>query len=565
MNFPPNLPSPKIVYKTEISKKGLTRSAIFMAIIAVMALSGLPGCGQSQTERDEKAPRPGVFRMNLGTEPPEIDPAKTEDLVSEEVIEPLLKGLTAFDDQMRPAPAISDSWTISADHCRYVFHIRSNARWSDGKSVTTADFLFAWKRVLTPGTGAPSAFFLYPIKNAKAYYDGTLKSFDQVGIHAPDSKTLIVDLEQPVPFFLSLAAMTAMMPLREDMIEKYGDRFTEAGHYLSNGAYILKQWAHEEKIILTPNPYFYDAKTPGKHPQVAQVELLMINDANTSVVMYENRELDFVETTTSIPAFDVRRLKHRKDAHTSSVYRVNYFGFNINKAPFNNSKVRQAFAYALDRSAYPKLLQSGQLPMTSWIARGLLGYNESIGIPYNPEKAKRLLAEAGYPDGKGFPKTSLSYQTIYDIRKEAEIAQALWKKNLNIDIHLDNMEWKMLLSRLAQDPPALFRLGWFADYPDADSFMGVFVGNSGNNHTLWKNKTYDDLVHRASISTDDKEREALYDQAQRLLLEKDAVAIPIYSAQKFYLLRPYVKGLSLNALNLLNFDTLQVGDRVGNF
>jgi oligopeptide transport system substrate-binding protein len=535
-----------------------------MAVIMLMALSGLPGCSRPQFERDEKPPRPGIFRFNLGTEPPEIDPAKTSDLISEEVIEPLLKGLTSFDEHMLPQPAIAESWTLSADHRHYVFHLRPNAYWSDGKPVVAEDFVYAWKRVLTPETGAPSAFFLYPIKNAKAYYDGKIKDFKQVGVHAAAPKMLVVDLEQPVPFFLSLAAMPVMMPLRQDSIEKYGEGFVEAGHFISNGAYVLKKWAHEEKITLTPNPYFYDAKTPGKHPLVKQVEMLMVNDANTSVVMYENRELDFIETSTSIPAFDVRRLKSRPDAHTSPLYRINYFGFNIKKPPFNDVRVRQALAYALDRSAYPKLLQSGQEPMASWVAEGLLGYNKNIGLPYDPEKAKKLLAEAGYPDGKGFPKTSLSYQTIYDVRKEAEIAQALWKKNLNIDIHLDNMEWKMLLSRLAQDPPALYRLGWFADYPDADSFMGVFLSDSGNNYTQWKSAAYDQWVHRAAISTDDTVRKSLYDQAQRLLLEQETVMIPSYSASKFYLLRPYVKGLGLNALNLLNFDTLQVGEPVKN-
>jgi oligopeptide transport system substrate-binding protein len=528
----------------------------------VLTLSILPACHPPVTVSDNRVPMPGVFRMNLGTEPPELDPAKMDDLVSYEAVQPLMKGLTAFDKAMAVQPAIAESWTVSPDGCRYIFHLRPKARWSDGKPVLASDFVYAWKRALTPATGAPYTFFLYTLKNGRRYYEQTIKDFDAVGVHALNARTLQVDLEQPTPFFLALTAAPVMMPLRQDSIEQYDEQFTEPGHFLSNGAYRLSRWAHEEKMVLRPNPYFYDIDTPNRHPRVARLEFLMINDANTSVVMYENRELDFIETSSSIPAFDVRRLRQQKDAHTRLIHRINYFGFNVTKPPFNNPKVRQAFAYALDRSVYPKLLQSGQRPLASWISPGLVGYNPKLGLEYDPAKARRLLAEAGYPDGKGFPPVSLSYQTVYDIRKEAEIAQALWKKVLNVEVRLDNMEWKMLLSRLNEDPPALFRMGWFADYPDADSFMSVFLSESGNNHSRWKSPAYDTLVRQAGMTLDSPKRQALYDQAQRLLLEHEAVIIPIFASEKLYLARPYVKGLEINALNLANFDALQVGPPV---
>jgi oligopeptide transport system substrate-binding protein len=275
-------------------------------------------------------------------------------------------------------------------------------------------------------------------------------------------------------------------------------------------------------------------------------------------MMYENGELDFIETTSSIPSFDVRRLRHRPEAQTRLLHRINYFGFNTQKPPFDNPKVRQAFAYALDRTYYPRLMQSGQRPLASWISPGLQGYNPHIGLQFNPQKAKQLLAEAGYPNGKGFPPVSLSYQTVYDIRKEAEIAQYLWKKYLNVTVRLDNMEWKMLLSRLNQDPPALFRMGWFADYPDADSFMGVFLSNSGNNHTHWQNASYDQWVNQAATLTHIGQRQALYDKAQRLLLEQDTVVIPIYAAEKLFLTNPRIHDLQINALNVVDLDRLQV-------
>lgn len=524
-------------------------------LVVVLALL-LSGCGQQPSEQAVST-RQQVFRMNLGSEPPDLDPAKTDDLVSFSVLMPLLKGLTQFDHNMHPQPAIAERWDISPDGLRYLFYLRKDARWSDGKPVTANDFVFAWKRALTPATGAPYVFFLHEIKNGKAFYEGHIKNFAEVGVKAIDPQTLSVTLERPTPFFLDLAASPVMLPLRQDLVSRYGDKFTEAAHMLSNGAYQMKQWAHEEKIVLKPNPYFYE-KDPAKRPRLQALEMYMINDANTSVVMYENNELDFIETTTSIPSFDVRRLRKSPDAHTNVLHRLNYFGFNVHKPPFDNPKVRQAFAYALDRSYYPRLMQSGQKPMTSWITPGLVGYNDNVGLQYDPAKAKQLLAEAGYPDGKGFPTVHLSFQTLYDIQKESEIAQYLWKKNLNVDVRLENMEWKVLLSKLDQDPPSLFRLGWFVDYPDADSFMNVFLSNSGNNHTGWKNRRYDELVQKAVVTLNPMARQKLYDEAQRLLLEQDTVIVPIYAAEKTYLVKPHIQGLSINALNLANFDTLSV-------
>jgi oligopeptide transport system substrate-binding protein len=495
--------------------------------------------------------------MNLGTEPPDLDPAKTDDLTSFTVLLPLMKGLTQLDVHMKPQPAMAQSWEVSPDGLHYTFHLRNNARWSDGKPVTADDFRFAWQRALTPATGAPYVFFLYELKNGKAYYEGKIKDFARVGVHAPDAHTLRVDLERPTPFFLDLAAAPVMLPLRRDLVTRFGERFTEAKHFLSNGAYRMADWTHEEKIRLVPNPHFYES-APHKRPQVAGIDMYMINDANTSVVMYENNELDFIETTTSIPSFDVRRLRKNPDCKTTVLHRINYFGFNVTKPPFNNPKVRQAFAYALDRSYYPRLMQSGQRPMTSWITPGLVGYNPNLGLGYNPQKARQLLAEAGYPDGKGFPTVHLSFQTLYDIQKEAEIAQYLWKKNLNVDVRLENMEWKVLLSKLDEEPPQLFRLGWFVDYPDADSFMNVFLSDSGNNHTRWKNSQYDALVHQAVTTLRSDQRQRLYDQAQRLLLERDTAIIPVYATEKTYLLKPRFQGLTINALNLPDFDRLRL-------
>jgi oligopeptide transport system substrate-binding protein len=535
------------------------QSSIFSTVTAaLLLLFMLASCATLKTADSSRSnTNERVFRVNLGTEPPDLDPAKTDDLTSYSVLMPLMKGLTEFDANMAVKPAIAQSWNVERNGLGYVFHLRPDARWSDGKPVTSFDFKYAWLRALKPETGAPYAFFLFEIENAKAFYDGKIQDPSKVGILTPDARTLRVNLRRPTPIFLELAASPIMLPLRRDVIEKHGERFTEAGNFIANGAYQLAQWTHEEKIRLVPNPEFYE-HDPDRRPQVDAIDMLMVNDANTSVVMYENGELDFIETQTSIPAFDVRRLRKRPDAHTAVIHRINYFGFNITQPPFNNVKVRQAFAHALDRSYYPRLMQSGERPLASWISPGLAGHNPNLGLEYNPEKARKLLAEAGYPGGKGFPAVKLAFRTQYDIQKESEIAQYLWKKNLGVDVRLENMEWKVFLSRLDQDPPALFRLGWFVDYPDADSYMNVFLADSGNNHTRWRSPEYDALVEKAVVTRNPAERRKLYDQAQRLLLERDTVIIPIYAAEKLWLVKPHVRGLEINALNLANYDRLSL-------
>ncbi len=529
---------------------------IFFWLLSALLFAGIlsfSACTGKQGPVISEAARQNIFTMNLGTEPPDLDPAKMNDLTSFTVIQPLLKGLTQFDQDMNASPAIAERWEISPDCMKYRFYLRPDAKWSDGQLVKAQDFLYAWQRALDPETGADYVFFLFEIKNARAYYEGQLTDFSQVGVRVANDQTLEVTLERPTPFFLDLMASPIALPLRQDVVEKHGDRFTEAGNFLSNGAYIMESWVHEEKIVLKPNPYFY-----GEKPKVAQVDMLMVNDANTSVVMYENGELDFIETTTSIPAFDVRRLQNSPETKTRILHRINYFGFNTEKPPMNDPRVRKAFALALDRSFYPKLMQSGQKPLASWITPGLVGYDPEAGYEYNPEEARRLLAEAGYPDGKGFPEVVLGYRTMYDIQKEAEIAQFLWQKNLGVKVRLENMEWKVFLSQLKQNPPHIYRLGWFVDYPDADSFMNVFISDSGNNHTGWQSPEYDRLVQEAVVTADPAKRQTLYVEAQRLLLEEAVAIVPIYASEKYFLVKPYVKGLEINGLNLINLDRLEI-------
>jgi oligopeptide transport system substrate-binding protein len=210
--------------------------------------------------------------------------------------------------------------------------------------------------------------------------------------------------------------------------------------------------------------------------------------------------------------------------------------------------VRKAFAMAIDRDTFPKILQGGEKPASSWIPPGMLAHNAKIGVHFNPPEARRLLREAGYPDGKGFPRVVLAYNTEEDHKLVAEAVQSMWQRNLGVVVTLDNQEWKVYLKKLQNDPPHIFRLGWGADYPDPDNFMKLFTANSGNNNTRWKNPRYDQLLELAARELDVKKRVKLYDDAQKILVETDLPIIPLFWTSESTLLNPRFTGLEFNSM-----------------
>lgn len=493
------------------------------------------------------------FRMNIGTEPPTLDPVEADDLVSITVLTNIMRGLTQYGPNRQIAPAYAQRWEQSADGRHYVFYLRRNGVWSDGKPVTAHDFVYAWRRVLNPENASPYAFLLFDIRNARALYNGKLNDPGQLGVRALDDYTLAVDLDRPIAYFLQIMAFSISLPQREDVIQQYGETFTEAGHYVTNGPYLLAEWDHENEITLKPNPRYW-----GGPPPNSGIKMYMIPEPNTSLIMYENNELDFVETASSLPVKEVRRLRGRQDFHQKTLHGISYFGFNTTKKPFDDVRVRKAFIHAFDRSFIPKLFQGGEQAIHSWISPGLFAHNPQIGLGFDKEKAQRYLAEAGYPEGKGFPTVELLYaNTTPENRQMAEIAQFQWRQNLGVPVEIRNVEWKVFLKQLDDDPPQIFRLQWYVDYPDPDSFLGVFISDSGNGHIRWRNPLYDQWVREAAVTLDPRQRFELYNKAQKELLESDAGIMPLYVIPKSYLLKTNVSGFELNDLNIAILDQIQ--------
>jgi len=508
-------------------------AAFFLLILA--SCKPAPQAGDNQ-----------IFRVNLGTEPPSLDWSLATDHVSFNVIANLMVGLTEFDRNLKPAPVVAKSWEVHDGGKRIIFHLRDDVLWSDGAKVRAADFEYSWKRLLNPKTASEYAYILFDIVNAEAYNQGKITDDSLVGVKAQDDFTLEVTLRSPVSYFLPLTTFEVTYPQRKDIIEKFGSRWTEPGNIVTNGPFLLSSWQHDNKIELEPNARFFLGK-----PVIEKVEMLMIKEKTTALSMYEQGQLDFIDNH-SIPALEKPRLAKMRGYKAVPQLRGYYYGFVINRKPFDDVRVRKAFSMAVDRGVFPKILHGGEQPASCWIPPGMLAHNPKIGLTFNPPEARRLLREAGYRDGKGFPAITLAYNGDEEDHKiVAEAVQGLWKKNLGVLVRLDNQEWKVYLKKLQADPPHVFRLGWGADYPDPDNFMKVFTAVSGNNNTRWKNARYDRILDSAATEPKSERRAKLYDEAQKILCETDLPIIPLFTVTETTVLSPRFTGLEYNSMSRL--------------
>ncbi|HTP42430.1 MAG TPA: peptide ABC transporter substrate-binding protein [Nitrospiria bacterium] len=489
------------------------------------------------------APPPSaVLRLALSSEPPTLDWSLATDNVSITVIENLMEGLTAFDERLRPVPAVASRWDVSPDGTTYTFHLRNDVYWSDGRRVTAQDFEYAWKRLLNPKTGAEYAYFLYDVRNAYDYNTGRVTDASMVGVTAVDDVTLRVQLNTPIVYFPSITTFVVTFPERRDLIERYGDRWTDPGRLVTNGPFTLAEWRHEYKVVLRANPQYAWGR-----PAIDEVRMYVVNDPSTALTLYETGGLDLAR----LPPEAIPSYQGSPEFVRVPILRGYYYGFNVTAPPFDDPRVRQAFAQAIDKTEFPKILRGGEVPINSWIPVGMFGYNPAIGLAYNPAAARAKLAEAGYPGGRGFPPVTAAYNTDPVNTLIAENLQAQWKRTLGVPIALDNQEWKVYLKRLQTHTPPIYRLGWGADYPDPDDFMALFTSHSGNNYTHWADPQYDELIARAASMRDPVRRLHLYDDAQRILTERAVPIIPLFVATQNYLVKPYVHGLRLDAMELL--------------
>jgi len=508
---------------TRLVKKTLL---VFITFIAL----ALQACGPEAKSKNE-------LRATISTEPPTLDPNLATDTISFFLLNQLYDGLTQFDENLNVLPAAALSWDISSDGLTYRFQLNPNGCWSDGAPVTAQNFIDSWLRLLDPKTAAPYAYFLYPIRGAKSFNEGKTTNPKTVGLTADGNFTLVVELETPTVFFPQITTFMVTFPIR---LPKDPQTF------IGNGAYRLKSWKHDDHLVLQKNELYSGLPKP----QLEKITLSIVPEAITALALYERGDIDYV----AIPPLAIDALRTRPDHIMVRKLRGYYYGFNLTLPPYNDVRLRKALAMSLDKREIPQLLHGGEIAVNSWVPPGLFGYAPNIGLTFNPADAKALLLEAFGKSGPGPLDLTFNYDATN--KRLAEWAQGQWKKNLGLEVTLVNEEWKSFLNHLHRQPPGLYRMGWGADYPDPDNFLNLFTSYSGNNHTKGKNAAYDKLITEGARTSDPKLRKAIYDQAQRFLLEDDVAIIPLFVSTSHYLVSPRVAPLKINALDILYFKTV---------
>lgn len=520
-------------------------------VILIVSVTILPSCSGDKKDNASVETKTQILHFGNGTEPQGLDPHVVTGVQEFNIISALLEGLVNEDPKtLEPMPGAAESWTISEDHKTYIFKMREGAKWSNGDPVTANDFVYSWKRLITPGLASEYAYQLFYLENAEKYYKGEIDDFNEVGVKAVDDMTLEVKLKNPVPFFLSLLFHHSLFPVHRGTIEKFGkidsrvSKWTLPGNFVGNGPFVLKKWELNQIIVVEKNPLYWNASIV----KLEEIHFYPIDNEQTEERMFRSGRL---HVTNTIPPekISVYKEKSPEFLKIDPYMGTYYYLLNTLRKPFDDPRVRKALAMSIDRNQIvEKITKGGQMPAYAFTPPDTMGFTPKTAIPYDIEAARKLLAEAGYPDGIGFPESELIYNTLESHRKIAVAIQQMWKKALNIDITLSNQDWKVFLDTQRTMDFSISRASWIGDYPDPNTFLDMWVTDGGNNHTGWSNKKYDDLITKAAETIDREERYGYFQQAEEVLAEEVPI-IPIYTYTRVYLLRPEVKGWYPNILD----------------
>jgi oligopeptide transport system substrate-binding protein len=536
---------------------GLARSlACGAVVLAVLTLGA--GCQRRETAV-QIGNREKILQVGNGSEPADLDPQTITSQQDANIVLSLEEGLTAHDPKdLHPIPAAAQSWDISLDQKVYTFHLRPTARWSDGSPVTANDFLFSYRRILSPGLGSEYSNMLFVVENAEAFNAGKITDFSQVGFKVLDPLTLQVKLSYPTPYFLSLTAHQSWDPVKQPVIEKWGKwdergtPWTQPGHYVGNGPFVLKTWRPNQIISVEKSPAYWDAA----HVRLHGINFYPIGSAETEEHAFRAGELH-VTTAIPIDKIAVYRREHPDLLHSDPYLLTTFFRLNVTKAPLDDMRVRRALAMSIDRQKIvADVMRGGQHPALSLVPPG-------AGDNYQPDKkivedvaaAQQLLADAGYPNGAGFPALQMILATSENGSRLAEAIQNMWSRNLHINVTLQSEESKVLQATMRELNYQIALFGWIGDYDDPNTYMSLLVSGDGNNETGWGYPEYDRLVDLAAHTPDPAARMKVFQQAEAILVDQVPI-IPIYFGTHNYLRLTNVEGWSGNLLDIHPYNSV---------
>lgn len=554
--------------------KSSSQKAGRLAALVATGLAFLPmftGCGE-RIEPAEIAARQGILLVNNGGEPSALDPQFAQPgVIENRIMLALFEGLVRYDPKTLEAiPAIAESWKLSENGKTWTFRLRENAKFSDGKPIRAEDFLFSFRRILSPKLASPCAsLFFAPVKNARAFAAGTLDDFSRVGFSAPDARTLIVELENPCPYFLSLACHSSWSVVPPHTILKFGKiderttLWTRPENFVGSGPFKLKAWRVAYRIEAEKNPHYYDAEKVS----LREIRFDAIEDQFAEESAFKDGQYHITNTVppSRVPILHSKNAPElRLDPYLSTAF----IRINCSRAPLNDPRVRQALSFALDRKILAEqVMRGGETPATSLVPETAYSNvparkNISDGATENAqiEKAQKLLAEAGFPNGEGFPEITYLYNTSDGAQFFAQAIQEMWRKNLGIRVALRNQEYKVYRVSLSQGDYDLARSAWSGDYLDPTTFLELFTSGGYINWTFWSNAEYDSLLAEAARERIPEKRFAKLRKAEKILIDATPIIPTLHSRSKF-LIRPEVCGWYPNLLDIHPYNSIELNFR----
>jgi oligopeptide transport system substrate-binding protein len=517
-------------------------------------LLALSGCSRSTGPSSNSAalpPNAKILLRGSGDEPDSLDPQKARTIEAQRVLRDVCEGLTIMNKDASPSPGVARDWEVRPDGIRYTFHLRPEAKWSNGDRVVAADFVAGLRRLVDPATASQYAEVVTVISNASDIIAGK-KPPDTLGVTAPDDSTVVIELTTPAPYLTSLLSHPSTCPVHRPTLAQHADTFARPGVMVSNGAFRLTQWVQGSQVLVTRNPFYWNNSSN----HLDGVRYFSFTDVNAELTRYRAGGL---QITVEVPRGGYEWIHENLPGqlHTSALLDTYYYGFNLRRAPFkDNLPLRRALSLVIDRQKIAKLvLGMGELPAYGWIPPGVNNYSEQsfdyrdTPIADRRAEARKLYAEAGYSSAKPL-RFELRYNSG-DVHDKLALAVAsMWKEALGADVRLTAVEFKSLLQDIDRGDVDMFRSSWSGDYNDAYTFAQVFTSDFGINMPHYHSTEYDRLVSAAATETDLQKRRQLLQSAERVLLH-DHPVIPLYFYSANHLVKPEVTGWYENVMNVV--------------
>lgn len=543
---------------------------LFRPSALLLTLAALAGCDDGRTTADRLADQ-GVLVINNMAEPSGLDPQSVTGLSESRIMYALFEGLVNYDPKdLSAVPGVAERWEMSPDGKTWTFRLRPEARWSNGDPVTSADFLFSWRRMLMPSFGAEYASMLHPVKRAKDFNEGRLQDFGQVGFKAPDPRTVVIELEYPVPYFLGLLCHHSWLPVHPPTILKHGKidalhtPWTRPGSLVGNGAFSLESWEVARHVKLGRNPRYWNTAQVALNGVIFRA----IPDLFAEERAFRGGELHL---TGAVPPYKVKSLREEKAPHlrldpflaTAFVWvNCDYQGKDpaVKKA-LSDSRVRRALGLAIDRQQIvDKVLRAGETPALHFTPPGTGGFHANARWRPDLAEARRLLAEAGYPEGRGLPRLEYLYNSSEGSQMAAQAYQEMWRNGLGVEVELRNLEWKVYLSAMHKGDYQIGRGAWVGDYNDPNTFLEMLQTGNGLNQSRWSHPEYDRLLGLAAREVDPVKRHGHFQAAEELLV-REAPVIPVAFGRNKFLISPRVQGWHPTLLDQHPLNAVTLGPR----